>query len=149
MTRAFAPVAFALALAVVGGAPAAAAGTAALKAAPKQIAFGTRAVTDPGTDYYDGVRVTNSSRRTLRVVVAAGLPDDFGFGLMPGSTCPVFDTDPPMAAGESCRAVVRFTPTAFFAGSRQAGTLIVTARDPGTGELVASLEVPVTGTGRP
>src|SRR5215212_8588086 len=86
-----------------------------IRVAPKQVDFGTPAVSDPPTDYYDGVKITNASARALHVIVAAGLPDDFGFGLMPGSACPVFDTDPPMAAGASCRAVVRFTPTAFFA----------------------------------
>jgi hypothetical protein len=119
-----------------------------IKVAPKQIDFGTRAVTDPPTDYYDGVKVTNTSGRTLDVVVEAGLPDDFGFGLMPGSTCPVFDTDPPMESKTSCRAVVRFTPTAFFAGWHQTGTMIITATEPATGELVTSVEVPISGTGK-
>jgi len=128
--------------------PAAAAPGTILRAAPKQIDFGTRAITDPGTDYYDGVKVTNASSRMLQVVVAAGLPDDFGFGLMPGSTCPVFDTDPPMGPGTSCRAVVRFTPSAFFAGWPATGTMTITARDPATGELVSSLDVPVSGTGK-
>ena len=128
--------------------PAAAAGRTEIRVAPKKIDFGTRAVTDPATDYFDGVKVTNASGRTLRVIVTSALPDDFGFGLMPGSTCPVFDTDPPMDAGAGCRAVVRFTPTAFFAGTPQTGTLTVTATDPVTGELVTSVEVPVSGVGK-
>jgi hypothetical protein len=127
-------------------APAAAARTSAIKVAPKGIAFGTRAIT--GTDYYDGVKITNTSGRTLRVIVEAGLPDDFGFGLMPGSTCPVFDSDPLMAPKASCRAVVRFTPTAGFAGWHATGTMIIRATDPVTGALVAYVEVPVSGTGR-
>ena len=53
-----------------------------IRVAPKQIDFGTRAVTDPATDYYDGVKITNVSGRTLHVIVEAGLPDDFGFGLI-------------------------------------------------------------------
>lgn len=133
---------------VTAPATAAAASSTIIRVAPKQVAFGTRAVTDPPTDYYDGVKITNASDRTLQVKVEAGLPDDFGFGLMPGSTCPVFDTDPPMAPGDSCRALVRFTPTAFFAGWEQTGTMIITATDPVTGELVIRLEVPVTGTGK-
>ena len=135
---------------VLAAAPAAAsaASDTILRVAPKKVDFGVRAITDPGTDYFDGVKITNASGRTLQVLVEAGLPDDFGFGLMPGSTCPVFDTDPPMAAGDSCRAVVRFTPTAFFAGSVQHGTMIVTATDPVTGALVTQLEVPIIGTGR-
>jgi len=127
---------------------AAAGSQAVIKVAPKEIDFGTRAITDPPTDYYDGVKITNASARTLHVIVAAGLPDDFGFGLMPGSTCPVFETDPPMSSGDSCRAVVRFTPSAFFAGWHQTGTMTITATDPATGQLVTSVEVPVSGTGR-
>jgi hypothetical protein len=99
-------VAAAVALAMLPATAAAGRGTV-LRVAPKEIDFGTRAVTDPPTDYYDGVKITNTSGRTLNVIVAAGLPDDFGFGLMPGSTCPVFGTDPPMDPGSSCRAVVR------------------------------------------
>jgi hypothetical protein len=137
----------AVAVAVLPATAAAASGTV-IKVAPKQIDFGTRAVTDPPTDYFDGVKITNSSPRTLRVIVAAGLPDDFGFGLMPGSTCPVFETDPPMASGSSCRAIVRFTPTAFFAGWHQTGTMTITATDPATGELVAAVDVSVSGTGK-
>jgi len=137
----------AVALAVLAPTAAASRGTL-IRVAPKEIDFGTRAVTDPATDYYDGVKISNTSGRTLHVVVAAGLPDDFGFGLMPGSTCPVFDTDPPMSSGTSCRAVVRFTPTAFFAGWHQTGTMTITATDPATGELVTSVEVPISGTGK-
>jgi len=138
----------ALATMAVAATPAAAATGTVIKLAPKQIDFGTRAVTDPPTDYYDGVKVTNASRRTLQVIVTAGLPDDFGFGLMPGSTCPVFTSDPPMEPGDSCRAVVRFTPTEFFAGWHQTGTLTITATDPDSGQVVASVEVPVSGTGK-
>jgi hypothetical protein len=144
------PIALAAAIATiaVAAAPATAATRPAIKVAPKEIDFGTRAVTDPPTDYFDSVKVTNASGRTLDVLVTAGLPDDFGFGLLPGSTCPVFDTDPPMAPGASCRAVVRFTPTAFFAGWLQNGTLTIDATDPSTGALVTSLQVPVSGTGK-
>jgi hypothetical protein len=132
----------------VAAAPAAAANRAVIKVAPKEIDFGTRAVTDPPTDYYDGVKVTNASDRTLDVLVSAALPDDFGFGLMPGSTCPVFDGDPPMPPGASCRAVVRFTPTAFFAGRLQTGTMTIDATDPATGAAVATVELPISGAGK-
>jgi hypothetical protein len=140
-------VAAAVALAMLPATAAAGSGTV-IRVAPKQIDFGTRAVTDPPTDYYDGVKITNASGRTLDVIVADALPDDFGFGLMPGSTCPVFDTDPPMASGTSCRAVVRFSPSAFFVGWHQTGTLTITATEPATGELVTSVEVPISGTGK-
>jgi hypothetical protein len=83
--------------------------------------FGTRAVSDPPTDYYDGVKITNASASALHVTVAAGLPDDFGFGLMPGSTCPVFETDAPMGSGTSCRAwFASLRPRCSPAGSRPA-----------------------------
>jgi hypothetical protein len=141
-------VASALVTMAVAAAPTAAASGTVIKVAPKKIDFGTRAVTDPPTDYFDGVKVTNASRSTLQVIVTAGLPDDFGFGLMPGSTCPVFTSDPPMAPGDSCRAVVRFTPTEFFAGREQNGSLTVTATDPDSGQVVASVQVPVSGTGK-
>ena len=52
----------------------------------------------------------------MLLLVSGGLPDDFGFGLMPGSTCPALTPGAILAAGESCYAVVRFSPTAFFAG---------------------------------
>jgi hypothetical protein len=140
---------FAMAAALaIGVHPAAASNVKIIRVAPRQIDFGTRAVTDPATDYYDGVKITNTSDMSLNVIVEAGLPDDFGFGLMPGSTCPVFGTEPPMAPGASCRAVVRFTPTEFFAGWLQTGTMIITARDPATGETVVTIEVPITGTGK-
>jgi hypothetical protein len=146
--KAFTALGAAVVAVAIAAAPASAASGAVIKVAPKQIAFGTKAVTDPPTDYFDGVKVTNAADRALQVRVAAGLPDDFGFGLMPGSTCPVFETDPPMAPGASCRAVVRFTPTAFFAGWNQTGTMTIDATDLATGQLVASVQVPVSGTGK-
>ena len=51
------------------------------------------------------------------------------------------------SAGESCTAVVRFTPTVFFAGEEQTGSLSVTATDPATG-VVKSALVPVSGRGK-
>jgi hypothetical protein len=78
--------------------------------------------------------------------VTGGLPDDFGFGLMPGSTCPVL-AQATFAPGDSCYAVVRYSPTEFFAGSVQRGTLIATAWDPTTGAVLVDLEIPVIGVG--
>jgi hypothetical protein len=114
-----------------------------IRVSPKEIAFGTRTV---GTDYYDGVKITNTSGRTLQVLVEAGLPDDFGFGLMPGSTCPALAPEL-MTDGASCRAVVRYTPTDFFAGREQIGSMRVTATDPETGAVNVT-EISVTGTGK-
>jgi hypothetical protein len=126
-------------------ATAATARSSEIRVAPKQIDFGTKTV---GADYFDGVKVTNSSGRTLRVLVEAGLPDDFGFGFMPGSTCPVLTPGEVMAARESCRAVVRFTPSEFFVGWEQTGTMTITVTDPSTGGLVRVVEVPISGLGK-
>ena len=52
-----------------------------------------------------------------------------------------------LAPGERCTAVVRFTPTVFFAGEEQTGSLTVTATNPSTGRVMSTL-VPVTGTGK-
>jgi hypothetical protein len=65
---------------------------------------------------------------------------------MPGSTCPVL-AQATFAPGDSCYAVVRYSPTEFFAGSVQRGTLIATASDPTTGAVLADLEIPVIGVG--
>ena len=46
---------------------------------------------------------------------------------MPGQTCPVFDTGDEVAAGASCYAVVRFSPTEGFLGWQAEGSLIATA----------------------
>lgn len=124
---------------------AATARTSEIRVAPKTIDFGTKTV---GSDYYDGVKITNASGRSLRVLVEAGLPDDFGFGFMPGSTCPALTPGELMDAGESCRAVVRFSPSEFFAGWEQKGTMTITATDPDTGTVVRVVEVPISGRGK-
>jgi hypothetical protein len=115
-----------------------------IKVSPKEIAFGTRTIE---TDYFDGVKITNTSGRTLQVLVEGGLPDDFGFGFMPGSTCPVLTPGDLMADGASCRAVVRYTPSEFFVGSKQIGALTVKTTDPETGAVNVIL-IPVSGTGK-
>jgi hypothetical protein len=80
------------------------------------------------------------------LLVSAGLPDDFGFGLLPGSTCPVL-TPELIGARDSCYAVVRYSPTEFFAGRLQTGTLIATATDSDTGVTIDELTIRVLGTG--
>ena len=52
-----------------------------------------------GTENYKRTKITNSGPVTVSLLVSAGLPDDFAFGLMPGSTCPVL-APAPMAPGE-------------------------------------------------
>ncbi|MGH2356661.1 MAG: hypothetical protein ACRDGJ_01435 [Candidatus Limnocylindria bacterium] len=115
-----------------------------LKASPSSVKFGTKPV---GSITLKGTRLTNRSDATINILVTGGLPDDFAFGLLPGSTCPVFDPEP-LAPGESCVAVVQFRPTEFFAGEQQTATLIAIASDPASGTEVATLFIDFTGTGR-
>jgi hypothetical protein len=115
-----------------------------LTARPATIDFHTRSV---GTENYKRTKITNTSGADVLLLVSGGLPDDFGFGLLPGSTCPVLTPGATLAAGDSCYAVVRFSPTEFFAGSVQTGTLIATAWDPSTGTHLVDLEIPVIGVG--
>lgn len=114
-----------------------------LTARPSTIDFHTKAV---GTENYKRTKITNTSGADVLLIVTGGLPDDFGFGLMPGSTCPVLG-QATFADGESCYAVVRFSPTEFFAGWVAHGTLIATASDPATGAVLVDLEIPVIGVG--
>lgn len=115
-----------------------------LEIAPDQIDFDTRPV---GSENFAAVTVTNRSTSDLRVLASAALPDDFGFGLLPGSTCPVLASGGIVAPRASCDAVVRFSPTDFFAGLRQVGELIVTASEPATSTLLETHRVPVIGEG--
>ena len=124
--------------------PQADASPTSIDVAPSAIKFGTRLV---GTDFYEAVTITNASNRALLFLVEGALPDDFGFGLFPGSTCPALTPGAMLAPGERCTAVVRFTPTVFFAGEEQTGSLTVTATDPATGRAKSAL-VSVTGTGK-
>jgi hypothetical protein len=73
-----------------------------LTARPATIDFHTRSV---GTENYKRTKITNTSGADVLLLVSGGLPDDFGFGLMPGSTCPAL-TPETLAAGDSCYAVV-------------------------------------------
>ena len=121
--------------------PTAAPAQTALVVRPGVVDFHTKHV---GTENYKRARITNRTGADVRLLVTAGLPDDFGFGLMPGETCPSLAPEI-LAAGDSCDAVVRFTPSAGFVGWQAEGELIVTATDPATGSSVAELSVPVYG----
>ena len=114
-----------------------------LTARPSSIDFHTRPV---GSENYRRAKITNMSGSNVDLLVEGGLPDDFGFGLLPGSTCPVLARET-FAPGQSCYVVVRFSPTEFFAGWLQEGSLQATAADPTTGVVFATLSIPVTGTG--
>lgn len=113
-----------------------------LTAHPHEVAFGKRQV---GRTYYKSTRIIVGGDRPVRLLVEAGLPDDFGFGLMPGSTCPVLDGGAVVDPGYSCRAVVRFTPTEGFVGWQAKGEMLARAFDPDSGEQLVLLVVPVTG----
>jgi hypothetical protein len=112
--------------------------------APKSINFGSVHV---GTEVLDDATITNVSGSDVLLLVEGGLPDDFGFGLLPGSTCPALTPGDVLPAGASCDVVVRFTPSEFFAGLRQTGTLIATVSDPVTGARLETIPIGVVGRG--
>jgi len=113
-----------------------------LVARPAEVDFHTKRV---GTENYKRTKITNSGTAAVLLVVTAGLPDDFGYGLLPGQTCPVFSPGEVIAAGDSCYAVVRFSPTEGFAGWQAVGSLTATATDPITSAAVDELSIPVVG----
>jgi hypothetical protein len=115
-----------------------------VRVAPKTINFGTAPI---GIEALKGATITNVSGSDMLLLVEAGLPDDFGFGLLPGSTCPALTPGDILPAGASCDAVVRFTPSDFFAGLRQTAELTATLRDPATGELLSTISITVVGRG--
>lgn len=122
------------------------ASTDVLRAAPPAVHMGVR---DVGTENLKGTRITNTSdSAVLLLVEGTRLPDDFGFGLMPGSTCPVFSPGELLEPGESCDAVMNFRPSDFFAGEDQLAELTATAYDPVTGTVVDSLVIQFFARGR-
>jgi len=121
-----------------------AAASAVLKARPEQVSFGTRPV---GSHTLKGTKVTNTSSARVQVLVQGGLPDDFSFGLLPGSTCPVFSPGEIFVPGQSCEAVVDFHPSEFFAGQEQVATLTALAYDVDTGLLLDTQLITFTGRG--
>ena len=135
---------FVCVLAVLGAAPSAVAAKKLATVAPRTINFGSVPV---GTEVLESATVTNTSGSDVLLLVEGQLPDDFGFGLLPGSTCPALTPGDILAANESCDVVVRFTPTDFFAGLRQTGTLTATLRDPTTGGLLSTISITVVGRG--
>ena len=116
-----------------------------LRASPKNVQMGVHAV---GTENLKETTINNASDGdVLLYVEGSRLPDDFGFGLMPGSTCPALGPAL-LAAGESCKAVMNFRPSEFFAGERQRAELTATAYDPATGAVVDTLVVTFFARGR-
>jgi len=120
------------------------AATQTLKVTPRTVQFEMRAV---GTFTLKGATVTNTSAETIDLLVTVEREwDDFSFGLLPGSTCPVFEPEP--LAPESCDVVVGFRPSDFFAGTRQDQVLLAAATDPTTGETLDSVRIAFVGTSR-
>src|SRR6266498_4513595 len=103
-----------LAAVVVGGGVASAAtadATALLRATPKRVNFGTKAV---GTFTIKGSTITNTGSSDVLVQTSAlRMPDQFSWGLLPGQTCPIF-SPAILTGGESCDVVVGFRPEEFF-----------------------------------
>jgi hypothetical protein len=66
------------------------------RVAPKTINFGTVPL---GTEVLKGATITNVSGSDVLLLVEGGLPDDFGFGLLPGSTCPALTPGDILSAG--------------------------------------------------
>ena len=134
----------ALACTLVVVAPAGTA-TGLLRAAPPQVHFGVREV---NTENLKGTTITNTSDHdVLLLVTGYSMPDEFGFGLMPGSTCPALGAEI-LAAGASCDAVMNFRPEEFWVGQERNAALLATAYDPATGEVVDELIIEFTGRGR-
>ena len=139
---AFAAVVVASIVILPASAPAA---TKMLSATPTKVSFGTRPV---GSFTLKGVTITNASSETINLLVStAREPDDFSFGLLPGSTCPVFAPEA-LAPGDSCVAIMGFRPSEFFAGEKQFATLLATATDPSTGAVLDSVMINFIGRGR-
>jgi hypothetical protein len=117
-----------------------------LSVSPQRVNFGTKAV---GTTTFRTITVMNTSGQSLLVAMTGGLPDDFGWGPVDieRDRC-VFSGGQILAPGATCEAFIRFSPTEFFAGRRQTGTLEVTASDPATLAVLETTVVTITGTGR-
>jgi hypothetical protein len=135
------------ALVVAGGVASAAAadGTTVLKASPKHVNFGTKAV---GTFTVKTATITNTGSSDLLVQTGAvRMPDQFSWGLLPGQTCPIFSPEL-LPAGESCDIAVAFRPEDFFVGLEDLAVLQVVATDPSTGATVDTVAVEFRGVGK-
>ena len=116
-----------------------------LHVAPSVVHFGSKKI---GTFTLRGATITNTSSQTIDLfVTGSSLPDDFSFGILPGSTAPVFDPAP-FEPHQSCRAVVGFRPSEFWTGQQQFAQLRATATDPVTHEILEEVLIDFTGTGR-
>ena len=114
-----------------------------LHVSPQTVNFGTKPV---GSSTFKGATIKNTSSSTVNLIVTvAREPDDFA--LVTLTTCPVFGPAP-LAPGESCDAVMRFSPSEFFAGQDQLAQLQVQAADPTTGAVLETVLIGFTGRGK-
>jgi hypothetical protein len=138
-----------LAVALLVGAGALPAGTASsatqgvLHVTPQTVNFGTKPV---GSSTFKDTTIKNVSSTTVNLIVTvAREPDDFAFVTL--TTCPVFEPAP-LGPGESCDAVMRFSPSEFFAGQAQLAQLQAQATDPATGAVLETVLIDFTGRGK-
>jgi hypothetical protein len=130
------------AVAAVGGASSAT--QSVLHVNPQTVNFGTKPV---GSSTFKGATIKNTSSGTVNLIVTiAREPDDFGF-VVPPTTCPAFERAP-LAPGESCDAVMRFSPSELFAGQDQLAQLQAQATDPTTGAVLETVLIDFTGRGK-
>jgi hypothetical protein len=116
-----------------------------LKASPKQVNFGTKAV---GTFTVKGSTITNTGPSDVLVQTSAvRMPDQSSWGLLPGQTCPIFSAEV-LAAGSSCDIVTGFRPEEFFVGLENLAVLQVTATDPATAATLDTIQVEFRGVGK-
>lgn len=116
-----------------------------LHVSPSLVHFGTKQI---GTFTLRGARITNTSSQTVNLfVTGSSLPDDFSFGILPGSTAPVFEPEA-FEPHQSCRAVVGFRPSEFWTGQQQFAELVAIATDPVTHEVLEEVLIDFTGTGK-
>jgi hypothetical protein len=133
-----------LLLAAVAAGNATSASQSVLRVKPETVKFGTKPV---GSSTFKGSTIKNTSSSAVNLIVTiAREPDDFGF-VVPPTTCPVF-APAPLAPGESCDAVMRFSPSEFFAGQDQLAQLQAQATDPATGAVLETVLIDFTGRGK-
>jgi hypothetical protein len=119
--------------------------TAPLRATPKRVNFGTKAV---GTFTIKGSTITNTGSSDVFVQTSAvRMPDQFSWGLLAGQTCPIFSPEI-LPAGASCDIVAAFRPEDFFIGLEDMAVLQVAATDPSTGATVDTVLVAFRGVGK-
>jgi hypothetical protein len=144
MSKAARTVVVALLLALFTAGAASSASDGVLRVKPQTVKFGVKPV---GSSTFKGATIKNVGSTTLNLLVTiTRSPDDFGF-VVPPTTCPVF-APAPLAPGESCDAVMRFSPSEFFAGQDQLAQLQAQATDPATGAVLDTVLIDFTGRGR-